>query len=414
MPLSDAQIRNAKPKDKPYKLTDGGGLFLLVTPAGGKLWRLKYRIGGKEKLLSLGQYPAVPLAGDPKTGTDGARDKANEARKKIGAGLDPAAIKKQEKRATAALVADSFESVAREWLALKSPGWSENYVAGTLTTLEKDLFPYLARRQLSEITPPDILEICQRIEARGTLVTAHRARSIVGYVFNHGIATGRVTSNPARDLKDALQKHTPEHYAAVVDKAELGALLRNIEAYPGGLVVRSALRLLPMLFTRPSELRLAEWTEVNLDDGMLFCPGHKMKKRRDHYVPLPRQAVEILRELQTLTGGNRYIFPNAKGGNTAMSGGALVSALRRMGYQQSEITAHGFRATAQTLITENLKYAPEVIERQLAHKVPGPLADTYQRAQYMNERRRMMQEWADFLDRIRDGAQIVPLRFSNA
>ncbi len=402
MPLSDAAIRNAKPKEKPYKMADGLGMYLLVQPTGGKLWRLKYRVNGKEKLLSLGAYPDVLLGA--------AREKRDAARLKIAAGIDPAEIRKLEKRAIAGLVADSFESVAREWMAKRIPVWSVNYAAQTQATLERDLFPWIGSRPVAELTAPDLLGCLRRIEQRGHVETAHRVLGAAGQIFRYAVATGRIASDPSRDLKGALEPAKGGHYAAILEPVALGALLRDIDAYSGGLVVRSALQLLPMLFVRPGELRLAEWSEFDLSAAAWVNPGHKMKMKRDHIVPLSRQAVAVLKELQPLTGHRRHVFAGDRDNTRPISEAALNGALRRMGYNKDTLTAHGFRATARTLLAEALHFPPEVIEHQLAHKVAGPLGDAYNRTQYLDERRKMMQAWADYLDELRSGAQIVPLR----
>ncbi|MFT0170957.1 tyrosine-type recombinase/integrase [Paraburkholderia mimosarum] len=399
MALTDTTIRNAKPGDKPLKLFDGGGLFLLIAPTGGKLWRLKYRFDGKEKLLALGAYPDVSLKK--------AREHRDEARKLLADGVDPGANRKAQKAAKRASAADSFEVIAREWFARFAPTWAETHSSKVIQRLEKDVFPWLGSRPIAEITAPELLTILRRIEDRGALDTALRAKQNCGQIFRYAVATGRAERDPSGDLRGALAPVTHQNFAALTDPKDVAELLRAIEAFRGTFIVKCALQLAPMLFVRPGELRTAEWTAFDLDKAEWRYLV--TKTRTEHLVPLPSQAVAILRELHALTGQRHNVFPG-RDQRKPMSGAAVNAALRRMGYDtKTEITGHGFRAMARTILHEELHFKPEVIEHQLAHKVPDALGTAYNRTRFLNERRIMMQQWADYLDRLRAGAQIVPI-----
>ncbi len=402
--LTDVKIRNAKPDVKPRKLFDGRGLFLLLTPSSGKWWRFKYRFGGRAKTLSLGVYPDVGLRE--------ARERREEARKLLAAGVDPGVERKAAKAAQAVAAAretGTFELVAREWFEKYSPIWAPGHAATVIRRLERDVFPWLCARPVSEITAVELLEVLRRVEARGALETAHRIKQICGQVFRYAIATGRGSRDPSADLRGALPPVKETHHAAVTKPADVAALLRAINGYQGSFVVRCALRLAPLVFVRPGELRKAEWSEFDLDGAIWRIPAERMKLRREHLVPLSRQTIEVLRELHPLTGAGRYVLPSARTTVRPLSENALTAALRRMGYDQGTMTAHGFRTMASTLLNE-LGWPADVIERQLAHTERDGVRDAYNRAQHIVERRRMMSAWADYIDGLAADATIISLR----
>lgn len=402
MPLTDSAIRNAKSGAKPVKLSDSGGLFLLVNPNGGKWWRLKYRIDGKEKLLSLGVYPEVSLKV--------ARERRDDARKLLAAGRDPGAHRKAVKAARAAQVAETFEVIAREWHAKQAARWTEVHAGRMLDRLEKDIFPYLGARPIKEISAPELLAVLRRKEGKGAAYSAKRLRQIADQVFRYAIATGRAERNIATDLRGALQAPQKTHHAAMTDPKEVGGLLRAIDAYQGTLVTRCALRLAPLVFVRPGELRKAEWSEIDLDAAEWNIPADKMKMREAHLVPLSKQAVAILKEIQPLTGVGRFVFPSPRSSQRPMSDNAVLSALRRMGIGKDEMSGHGFRAMARTILDEVLQVRPDYIEHQLAHAVRDPNGRAYNRTSHLPERRKMMQLWADYLDGLKAGAEVVQIK----
>lgn len=391
--LTDTRIRNTKPAEKALRLFDSGGLYLEVAPAGGKWWRLKYRFGGKEKRLSLGVYPTVSLKD--------ARERRDEAKKLLSQGIDPSAARKEQK-VEAIKDAETFESVTREWHAKQAETWVAGHAEKVLRRFELYIFPWLGSRPLHEISAPELLEALRRIEAKGAVETAHRALQTCGQVFRYGIATGRCERDPAADLHGALTPSREIHRAAILDPAGVGALLRAIDGYSGGIIVRCALRLAPMVFVRPGELRHAEWTEVDFDAAEWRIPAEKMKMKTQHVVPLARQAVAVFQELRPLTGAGKYVFPSSRSASRPMSDVTVLAALRRMGYASDEMTGHGFRAMASTLLNEQ-GWSPDVIERQLAHAERNKVRAAYNRASLLPERRKMMQHWADFLDSLRNG-----------
>lgn len=401
MPLTDIKARNAKPKGKPYKLFDSDGLFLLVTPAGGKWWRFKYRFGGKEKLLSLGTYPEVGLSQ--------ARQRLGAARKQVADGIDPSQVRRAMKTAK---IQDenTFEVVAREWHAKFTTTWTPIHAAMILRRLEVNVFPWIGTRPIIDIKAPEMLMVLRRIESRGALETAHRVRIICGQVFRYAVATGRAERDPVADLRGALPPVKSKHFSAMTEPSKVAGLLRAIDGYEGSFVTKCALRLAPLFFVRPGELRQAEWAEIDLDAAEWNIPAEKMKTRQPHLVPLARQAVELLRELYPLTGGGRYVFPSPRTPKRPMSNNAVLSALRRMGFEKDEMTGHGFRAMARTILDEVLQIRPEFIEHQLAHAVRDPLGRAYNRTKHLPERRRMMQTWADYLDGLKEGAKVIPLK----
>ncbi|HME41535.1 MAG TPA: integrase arm-type DNA-binding domain-containing protein [Syntrophorhabdales bacterium] len=397
--LSDTKVRNAKPRKTEYKLFDGGGLYLLVTPSGGKLWNLKYRFAGKEKKISFGPYPEISLSS--------ARAKKEEARTELVNGVDPAALRKAMKHAATA-EAETFEVVAREWHLKFTPTWKAVHAETTMARMERDLFPWIGKRPINEIKAPELLAVLRRVESRGALETAHRVRSIAGQVLRYGVSTGRCERDCSGDLKGALPQPTEKHHAAIIEPKEVAPLLRAIDGYEGGFVVKCALRLAPLFFVRPGELRHAEWTEIDFDNAVWNLPADKMKMNQPHIVPLCTQAIDILTELKQLTGASRYLFPSERSVARPMSNNTLNAALRRMGYSKQTMTAHGFRAMARTILDEVLQQRPDLIEHQLAHAVRDPNGRAYNRTAHLEGRRDMMQLWADYLDGLKQGAQVLP------
>lgn len=388
MPLSDLAIRRAKPTARPQKLADGGGLYLLVQPSGSRWWRFKYRVAGKEKLISLGTYPEVPLSL--------ARQRRDEARQLLAQGIDPSQQKKAAAAARAELGANTFEVIAREWLTKRE--WVEGYRVKVVAWFDNDVFPWIGTRPVAELEAPDFLSVARRIEKRGAFESAHRIMQNCGQVMRYAIATGRATRNPVADLRGALTPAPEQHHAAITDPRELGPLLAAIQGYSGSIVTRCALALLPLVFVRPGELRMAEWKEFDLDAARWEIPAPRMKMKIAHVVPLSRQALAILQELQPLTGRARYVFPSARSAQRPMSNNAINAAYRRMGYEVGTVTGHGFRATARTMLDEVLGFRPDIIEHQLAHSVRDPNGRAYNRTSHLQERARMMQVWADYLE----------------
>lgn len=400
MPISDAKLRKLKAKIKPYKVADEGGLYVEVATSGSRLWRWKYRYGEKEKRLALGKYPDVSLAD--------ARAKRDQYRATLAKGIDPGILKKQIEKADSALAVSAFEIVAREWYAVKSPKWVPAHGGRIIRRLERDIFPWIGARPVAELTPPEILEVLRRIEKRGAVETAHRALQDIGQVLRYGVATGHLTSDPSRDLKGALATFASTNFAAVTDPMQVGALLRLIEDYKGTLTVRAALRLHPHVFTRSGELTKAEWSEFDLEAGIWSIPAERMKMRQAHVVPLSRQALAILREIHPFTGSGRYVFPGPRYAERPITVETLLACYRRSGINKDVATCHGWRATARTLLHEQLGFPPEVIEHQLAHAVGDANGTSYNRTKFIDARKGMMQAWSDHLDHLRDGAEIVP------
>lgn len=424
--LSDKAIKAATKMaceaGKARRISDGGGLYLHAQPNGGGWWRLRYFHGGKEGMLSLGIYPEVSLAD--------ARKRRDAARRLVASGIDPSAARKADKAVAVAKIeaqtlaeagqpgVGTFEAVAREWLAtVHQVKVSAGHADRTRIRLEQDAFPWLGRRPIAEIEAPELLAALRRVEARGAIETAHRIKDACGQVFRYGIATGHCQRNPAADLRDALRPVVARHLAAIIDPKHAGALLRDMLAYQGHPVTRAGLSLSAQLLLRPGELRQMQWAWLDLDSAMLTVPAEVMKRSKadkangpPHLVPLAPQALAILRELQPLTGHGRYVFPSLLTGERCMSENTIRGALRRLGYGNDDMTAHGFRAMARTMIAERLGIAAEVIEAQLAHAVPDALGRAYNRTQFLDQRRDMMTRWADYLDRLRTGAQVIPLQ----
>ena len=412
--LSDTQIRMTKPGEKPVRLYDERGLYLEITTNGGRWWRFKYRFAGKEKLLSMGTYPD--------TGLKAARDRRDRARALLEEGVDPSEARRAEKASRSEVVVNGFEAVAREWHATIHLGQvSAGHAARTLIRLEQDVFPWLGGLPVDEIKAPQLLQAIRRIEARGAIETAHRALQGCGQVFRYAIATGRAERDPTPDLRGALKPVLVQHMAAITDPKRVGDLLRAIESYKGMPITRAALQLAPLVFVRPGELRKAEWIEFDLDAAQWRIPAARMKRTRQeklsgtaHVVPLSRQALAILRELHPLTGHGRYLFPSPRTGERPMSDNGVLSALRRMGFPSDEMTGHGFRAMARTLVAERLNVDEAIIEAQLAHAVKDSLGRAYNRTEFLERRRKMLQTWADYLDKLRTGAEIIPIKRSRA
>lgn len=400
-PLTDTACRQAKGQGKPYKLPDGGnGLYLMVTTGGSKLWRWNYRFIGKQKTMAYGGYPDVSLAA--------ARDKHQAARKLLAAGIDPGEAKKAGKRAAKLAAENSFEAVAQAWLAERKPSVSEKGYSNTEGWLKNDILPWLGRRPIAEIDAPEILAVLKRIDGRGARNTAHKVRGYIGQIFRYGVRHGLCKSDPSRDLVGAIPAPVTKHFASITEPAKVGEMLRAFEAFTGTFPVQCALKLAPMLFVRPGELRTAEWTHIDLERAeWRYRVG---KTGTDHLVPLSAQAVAILRDLHSLTGHGRYVFPGARDHERPMSEAAINAALRRLGYDtKTEITGHGFRAMARTILHEELGQKPEVIEHQLAHAVPDTLGRAYNRTKFIKERQQMMQAWADYLDALKVGGNVIPL-----
>ena len=411
MPLTAIFTKNTKHSGAPAgdKHTDGGGMYLLVTKAG-KYWRMNYRFADKRKTLALGVYPAVSL--------EEARQGREKARKLLAQGTDPSAAKQEDKQATATAAANTFEAVAREFHALKAGGWSEGHASKWLRMNELYLFPHIGARPLSEIKAPALLATLRKVEKKGILSTAQDLQAMAGQVFRYGVQTGRCESNPGVDLKGALQPHIAKHFAAILDPVEAGAMLRAIDAYTGQPETLAALKLSALFFQRPGNIRAMEWAWVDLDKQMLTIPAKSMKSSKHekangkaHTVPLARQALDVLKSIKLLTGHGRYVFPGARTGDRPMSDGTINAALRRLDYGNDEHVAHGFRAMARTMMAERLSGIPEgMVEAQLGHGKKGPLGSAYDRADYLPQRQQMMQTWADYLDKLRTGGEVIQFK----
>ena len=401
MALTDTAIRKAKPTGKRKRLTDSGGLCLEIAPEGGKWWRLRYRFMGKEKMLSVGVYPEVSLAD--------ARAKRDEARKLLHDGVDPSQQRKDAKAAQAIASENTFEAVAREWVGKFSPSWAYSHTRGVIRLFERDVYPWIGSRPIAQLAAPDVLAVLRRIESRGALETAHRCRTNCGMVFRYAVATGRADRDPTADLRGALPAVKVTHMAAVTKPQKLAELLRMLSSYPEGTpIVAAAIRLLPMVFVRPGELRTAKWEDIDLDAGEWRFVASKTKT--PHVVPLAEQAVVILKDLHPLTGHGPYVFPSARTNARPMSDAAINAALRRLGIDKKTASGHGFRATARTLLDEVLGFRPDLIEAQLAHAVRDANGRAYNRTAFLTERKEMMQRWADYLGTLAAGVWTLPVR----
>lgn len=399
MRLTNTEVKNAKHNEpgKKNKRFDGGGLYLHLCANGSKYWRMKYRYAGKEKLLSIGTYPAVSLKE--------ARVKRDEAKKQLNDGVDPSEFKQLAKLTDDH---DSFEHVAREWHTKHKSNWSEDHGKRILTRLEKDIFPWLGQKSIGGITAQELLAVLRRIESRGALETAHRAMQNCGQVFRYAVAIGKAERDPSGDLKGALPPTKKKHLASITDPKKIGELLRAIDGYEGHFVSKCAMRLAPLVFVRPGELRHAEWSEIDLDNAEWKIPAEKMKMNQVHIVPLSTQAIEILDENQPLTGNGRYVFPSIRTNKRPMSENTVLAGLRRLGYSKEEMTGHGFRSMASTLLNEQ-GWHRDAIERQLAHAERDTVRASYNYAEYLPERRKMMQAWSDYLESLKSGADVIPI-----
>lgn len=399
--LTDTTIKNAKPTEKEYKLSDGGGLYLLIKPNGGKYWRLKYRYLGKEKLLALGVYPEVSLKE--------ARLKRDEAKKRLEDGTDPSEAKKEEKRLSILQSENTFKAIAQEWLNKRA-----NITAATIKSYERYLsyaFEAIGHKPITSITPPDVLALCRKIEAKGTIETAHRVKTTCGLVFKYAVGTGRLESDPTRDLKGVLQAVVVKHQASMVSPPEVARLMQDIQGYEGHYTTVYALKLAPLVFVRPSELRGALWADIDLEAKEWSYKVSKTKT--DHIVPLSSQAVKLLTELKAISSHSPYVFPSIRSNQRTMSENTINAALRRLGYTSEQMCGHGFRAMARTILDEVLGYPIEVIEMQLAHAVKDANGRAYNRTKYREQRHKMMQHWSDYLDGLQVD-NVVNLRVGGA
>lgn len=398
--LTPSAVANAKPRAAAYKLADERGMYLLVKPEGGKLWRYDYRRPGtrKRNTLSLGTYPDVSLKQ--------ARERRDAARKLLADGIDPGEKRKAENIAGA----DSFEAVAREWHAKHSPNWAQAHADRIMRRLELDVFPWIGSKPIAGLTAPDVLAVLRRIDSRGARETAHRAHQNCGQVFRYAIATGRASNDPTPSLRGAIPPARKEHFASITDPDRIGELLRAIDTYAGLYVTRAALQLAPLVFVRPGELRKAEWAEFDLAKGEWRIPAERMKMKAPHIVPLASQSQAILHELAPLTGAGRFVFPSLRTRERCMSENTVNAALRRLGYNGDTMTGHGFRSMASTLLNEQ-GWNRDAIERQLAHAERDEVRAAYNYAEHLLERRKMMQAWADYLGSLRDSpGKVVPIK----
>lgn len=408
--LTDAQCRNAAcpPEKKMVRFSDSGGMYLQVSPAASKRWFLKYRTEGKEKQLALGSYPAVSLTA--------ARKARDAAKLQKASGADPVQVRKVEKLKASTPAGDTFKATALEWYAMKLDGWSTHYAIREKRNLEKDLFPFLGDKRIGDIEAIELLAVLRRVEERGALDVAHRVHTTAGQVWRYAVATARAARDVSADIRGALKPHRGKHYAAITDPVKLGELLRAIHAYQGGPIVRAALQLAPVLFQRPGELRGAAWEEFDLDAALWTIPAARMKRRKagkehgePHLVPLPAQAVEVLRKLHPVTGHGALVFHGERSHDRPISDNTLRAALLTLGYGPEVQSVHGFRATARTLMAEELNIDPLVIEAQLAHEVKDANGRAYNRTQYLKQRATMMKTWADYLDKLLKGGDVIQL-----
>jgi len=391
--LTATGIKQVKPAGKAMKMADGDGLYLLVKPNGLKYWRYDYRYNDKRKTLSIGVYPDLSLAD--------ARKAHQSARQQLLDGTDPAEAKRIEKLTKHLSDAESFEAVALEWFDRHMEDKSHSHKDRTGRLLKNDLYPYLGSRPIADITPPELLAVLRRIEGRGAIDMAHRAKQTASLIFRYAVATGRAERDPSQDITGALKTKRTKHHAAIIEPKEVGRLMVAIDGFQGTAVVMAALKISPYLLQRPNEIRNMEWTEINWEESRWEIPAEKMKMREPHIVPLSKQALEILRDIERLTGRGRYVFPSARGASRPLSDNGVRTALRTIGYSNEQMTPHGFRAMARTLLDEVLRYRVDYIEAQLAHAVKDVNGRAYNRTTHIEERRHMMQAWADYLDQLK-------------
>lgn len=406
-PLTDTQARTAKPKEKAYTLADGGGMYLEIMPSGSKVWRMAYRQpSGKNNRLTFGPYPEISLLD--------ARTKRAAARKLLAEGIDPGQAKREDKHAKSVAAIHTFEAVARAWLAKTAADRAISTQEKNTAWLERNIFPVIGAMPVSTIKPRDVLDALHIIEARGAIESAHKIKQLCGQVFRFAVAGGLAERDVTADLRDALATAPEAHYAAITEPKQAGELLRSIHAYTGHPYAVAALKLSPLVFVRPGELRAAEWIEIDLEAAEWRIPGSKMKMKTDHLVPLSTQAVKLLRALHSMTGHGKYVFPSVRTGERCMSENTINAALRAMGYSKEVMTGHGFRAMARTIMDEVLGERVDLIEHQLAHAVKDPNGRAYNRTAHLPARRIMMQRWADYLDTIRQGGNVVVANFGKA
>lgn len=414
--LTDSKVKaiSAYPDGKPRNVSDGGGLYLHAR-ATGKYWRYNYRLAGKMKTLTIGSYPEIPLAE--------ARRQHEAARALLARGVDPSGHKQATKAASTEIAANTFEHIACEWFERSKSGWSLSHTERTISYLQRDIFPWIGKRNINEVTPGDVIRIVQRVEARGAGDAARRVKQYILQVYKYAVTLELADRNPAADIENSiiLKPRSKKHFAAITDPLKVGQLLRDMDAYQGSFVVRCALQLSALVMLRPGELRAAEWVEIDLDAAVwqilvkrMKAPTHiKQANQSVHTVPLSRQAVEIFREIQPYTGKFKYVFPSARGASKPLSENGVRAALRTMGYDNDTMTPHGFRGMASSLLNE-MGWNPDAIERQLAHKDSNPIRAAYNRAEYLEERKRMMQAWADHLDTLKAGGQVIPFKTGRA
>ena len=391
MKLKHLVVKNARPNGKTQRLFDGRGLYLEVSPKGGKWWRFKYQFEKKEKRMSLGIYPDISL--------EMARQRREEARKLVAQGVDPGKMRKAQEKQLRNKAANTFEVIANEWIKKCSNEWVPEYRERVHQRLKQDIFPCIGRTPIGEMTSPKLLEVIRRIEQRGVVETAHRILGVCGRIFRYAIATGHIQNNPCDSLRGALKTAKTKSFASVIEPQKVAQVLRMIDAYDGTLAVQCALRLAPLVFVRPGELRKAEWKDIDLEKGE--WKYLVTKTQTPHVVPLARQSIKILKEVQPLTGHGRYVFPSSRTYSRPMSDNALLAAMRRMGISKEELCTHGFRAMARTILDEVLGFRPDFIEHQLAHTVRDPLGRAYNRTKHLQERKEMMQKWANYLDELK-------------
>ncbi len=399
MPLTDVKIRAIKPKTKQFKLSDGQGLYLLVNKKG-KYWRYNFRYNGKYKTLAIGVYPEISLKE--------ARESHQKARMLLNKGIDPTFKRKIERLTNNQQLENSFQLIALEWMEKQKEKWSTSHFQSVSSRLKNNIYPWLGDRPIAEITAPELLATLRRMESRGIHHTTLKVKQYCGQVFRYAIVTGRAERDPSADLKGALTPPITKHHATITDPAQIRGLLNAIEDYKGEITTLYALKLAPLVFVRPTELRHAEWAEINLNNAEWRIPAEKMKMKDEHIIPLSKQVITIFEELQPITGKGKYVFPSIRSRSRAMSENTVNGALRRLGYTKDEITAHGFRAMASTLLNEQ-GFKPDVIERQLAHSERNKVRASYNRAEYLPERKTMMQHWADYLDALKNGADVIPI-----
>lgn len=402
MSLTDTRCKGAKPEEKDYKISDGKGLYMIVKTTGAKWWRFDYSFDGKRKTLSLGTYPDISLKI--------ARERRDESRRMVATGIDPSANRKASKLVESIEVKDCFKLIALEWLNVKKSEWVSNHYSKIESRLKREILPWLGDKAITEIKPIDILTILKRIQERGTLETAHRAKSDIGQIFRYAIQTDRAKDNPTIHLAGALKTPKERHMASIVEPEKVGDLLRQIDGYQGTFIVRCALQLAPLVFVRPGELRQAEWKDINLETAEWRFKASKT--HQDHIVPLSKQSLEILKVIQPYSGHGLYVFPGLRGDDRPMSNNAILSAFRRMGIEKEEMSGHGFRAMARTLLAERLRFPDSIIEHQLAHQVRDVHGRAYNRTKFLDDRKKMMQDWADYLDNLRKGEDVLPDGFT--